>query len=119
MEHGSCHCGNVELRIPYISKTACSCNCSICQRYGAIWGYFEEAEVEVRVGPAGLSSYSHGDRQILFCFCAKCGCITHYLSADRQPRARLAVNYRAFPQQALGQLKIRHFDGADTWQYLD
>ncbi|WP_435448295.1 GFA family protein [Vibrio navarrensis] len=116
---GRCHCGNVELSIPELTEAATSCNCSICSRYGAIWGYFTESDVEVKVGQAGLSSYCYGDKFINFNRCNECGCITHYTSTKPSPGSRLAVNYRMFPPSQASQVKVRLFDGADTWQFLD
>ena len=120
MINGSCHCGNVTLSIPALTETGTSCNCSICLRYGAIWGYFTEAEVNVIVGVKGISSYCHGDKMINFNRCNECGCMTHYTSAE-QPglNARLAVNYRMFGNDAVKKLTVRYFDGADTWKFIE
>lgn len=119
MFQGRCHCGNVELFIPRLTATGTSCTCSICSRYASVWGYFTESEVQIKLGKYGLTSYSHGDRMINFNHCTKCGCITHYTSTDSTPNARLAVNYRMFPASTLQNIKVRVFDGADTWRYLD
>lgn len=116
---GSCHCGNVRLSISQLTPTAVSCNCSVCFRYAAIWGFFTEAEVSVEVGDKGLERYCHGDRMINFNRCGGCGSITHYTSTDPSPSSRLAVNYRMFKPEYLDEITVRHFDGADTWQFLD
>lgn len=47
MIRGHCHCGNISLEIPRLTTTATECNCSICRRYGALWGYFTQPEVKV------------------------------------------------------------------------
>ena len=39
MIEGSCHCGAVHWRFEGIPKSATTCNCSICRRYGALWAY--------------------------------------------------------------------------------
>ncbi len=119
MVKGSCHCGNVQLSVQKLTETATKCNCSICSRYAAIWGYFTESDVVVSVGSKGISAYCHGDKTINFNRCNECGCVTHYTSTTPSPGARLAVNYRMFPDFFNSQVKIRRFDGADTWQYLD
>jgi hypothetical protein len=119
MHKGHCHCGNVQLKIPHLSERAVSCNCSICSRYASIWGHFTESEVSVEIGPKGISAYSHGDKMINFNHCNECGCITHYTSTKPSPTARLSVNYRMFGHEIVQQLNIRHFDGADTWEFLD
>ncbi len=119
MIKGQCHCGNIKLQLPQLTENATTCNCSICARYGAIWGYFTRTEVKVAVGESGFSAYSHGDKMINFNHCKKCGCLTHYTSTDPSADSRLAVNYRMFPSTVIQQINIRHFDGADSWQHLD
>ncbi|WP_081275154.1 GFA family protein [Vibrio nigripulchritudo] len=119
MVKGSCHCGNVQLSVEKFNQTAVSCNCSICSRYASIWGFYTEATVEVSVGQDGIDSYCHGDKYINFNRCSKCGCITHYTSTTPGPDSRLAVNYRMFPDFFTSDVKVRLFDGADTWQFFD
>lgn len=118
MIKGSCHCGNVQLSIPELTETATSCNCSICSRYGAIWGYFTLANVDITIGINGINSYCHGDKQIIFHSCNLCGCTTHYSSTSPSPDSRLAVNYRMFKAFFSSSTRIRLFDGADTWQFI-
>lgn len=119
MLEGKCHCGNITLIIPSLTTNATSCNCSICSRYAAIWGYFKEADVTVTIGANGMDSYAHGDKMINFNHCGKCGCITHYTSTAPSSSTRLAVNYRMFDTNVLKQLTVKHFDGANSWVYLD
>ncbi len=115
---GQCHCGNVKLTIPYITETATECNCSICSRYAAIWGYFTQSQVSVSVREKNTDSYCWGDKDILFSRCPICGCITHYSSSDHSGSQRLAVNYRMFDKAILNTLEIKQFDGADTWAFI-
>lgn len=119
MIQGQCHCGNITLEIPELTETGTSCNCSICSRYGSIWGYFEPGEVKVAVGSAGMLAYSHGDKQLEFNSCKQCGCQTHYSTTEACPHPRVAVNYRMFGIDAMDQLTVRLFDGADTWKFLE
>lgn len=119
MHTGKCHCGNVVLAIPYLTKKATRCNCSICNRYSAVWGYFEEGEVKVSVGEHGVSAYSQGDKTISFVACKKCLCITHYTSLNSMPDATLAVNYRMFDVELMSDMEFRYFDGAETWSDME
>lgn len=119
MIQGSCHCGNVKLSIPYLTDTGTTCTCSICFRYGSIWGYFTESQVRVEVKEGELRPYSHGDKLINFNHCSICGCLTHYTSTSPTEESRLAVNYRMFSSDIVSKMKVRVFDGADTWQFLE
>nr|QIH44547.1 aldehyde-activating protein [Vibrio ziniensis] len=116
---GHCHCGNITLKIPHLSKTATECNCSICSRYAAIWGYFKDSEVKIITKENNVGDYSWGDKDIIFHHCTNCGCITHYSSANKSNSERVAVNYRMFNPTILTTIKIRHFDGAVSWTYID
>ena len=116
MHIGRCHCGNVTLTIPHLTDSATRCNCSICSRYSAVWGYFEEAEVTITVGKYGVSGYSYGDKTISFVGCDQCHCLTHYTSLKSAAGTRLAVNYRMFDAGLLAGMQIRYFDGAKSWQ---
>ncbi|MCF6775059.1 hypothetical protein L3V83_00605 [Thiotrichales bacterium 19X7-9] len=115
---GHCHCGNVKLTIPQLTGKATRCNCTICSRYSAIWGYFKEKDVIVSVGELGISGYSYGEKTINFISCNKCHCITHYISIPSSPDAKLAVNYRMFDAKLLSKIEFRYFDGAKSWKSM-
>jgi len=119
MYTGKCHCGNVTLTIPRLTETTTSCNCSICHRYGALWGYLTCNEVQVDVGQFGLGSYEHGDKCISFKHCNQCGCVTHYTATEAWDSDRLAVNYRMFDPREVANIDVRYFDGADSWTFQD
>jgi hypothetical protein len=38
MIESSCHCAAVQLEIDSAPETVTDCNCSICRRYGVLWG---------------------------------------------------------------------------------
>jgi hypothetical protein len=63
--------------------------------------------------------YVWGDRSIEFYFCNTCGCLTHYESVEKSDDSRIAVNARMLSPTDIGDAKIKTFDGADTWKYLD
>lgn len=99
-----CHCGRVSLELPTPPDKINECHCSLCYRYGALWGYYPRYEVNILVNilppppgqrPStnashdvgdsatdlpGLLSYvrSDGDGDIAFFFCKHCGCLTHW-----------------------------------------
>ena len=64
----SCHCGEVKLILPHFVDVVTDCNCSICYRYAALWGYYEKNSYQV-VGKKKLQSYSHGDKNIIYYSC--------------------------------------------------
>lgn len=118
MYSGQCHCGNVTLTIRRLTNVATKCNCSLCRRYAALWGYPTEPEVNIAVGKYELKSYEHGDKCISFQHCSNCGCVTHYTSTPQSRSDRVAVNYNMFSGDLIEAIRIRYFDGADSWEYI-
>jgi hypothetical protein len=51
--------------------------------------------------------------------CATCGCMSHWVSLDTNQTDRMGVNARLFENFDPGSVRIRRFDGADTWKFLD
>lgn len=119
MVEGRCHCGNVSLQVPAITEFGTTCTCSICFRYGVIWGYYRKNEVCVRVSESDLMTYRHGDCLIDFNRCAVCGCVTHYCGTENSASETIAVNFRMFEPDLQQKLTLRTFDGARTWKYLE
>lgn len=108
----SCHCGNIEIDVNEPGDLNC-CNCSICSRYQALWGYYEPKFVQIHVGPAGESVYIWNDREIEFVRCANCGCITHYRTVEGQPAPKIGVNFRMAPPENLGEIPVRYSNGRE------
>ena len=69
--------------------------------------------------PENTTEYVWGDKTLRTVRCRNCGCVTHWEPLQPKPNSRLAVNARNFDPSALGSVRIRRFDGADTWKYLD
>jgi hypothetical protein len=116
MLHGSCHCGAVELRIDAALTEVTDCNCSICRRYGVLWAYYKDAEVTLTAAPGATDEYIWGDRMLRFIRCKHCGCIMQWRGVTTGTRT--GVNARNFEPAALGDVKIRLLDGADTWRFI-
>jgi hypothetical protein len=119
MYEASCHCQAVRIEVAELTPTVTDCNCSVCRRYGALWAYYTRDQVRLQAEPVTLSAYCWGDRTIEFWHCNRCGCLTHYESTDKHERSRFTLNARMLSLEALESLPVRHFDGADSWEYLD
>jgi hypothetical protein len=119
MLRASCHCGAVVLEADTPPLSVTSCNCSICRRLAVLYAYYTRAEARLVAGHDAIAIYQWGDRSIEFCHCRHCGCSTHYESVDKDADSRFAINARCFAPEDLEPLNVRHFDGANTWKYLD
>ncbi len=114
----TCHCGQVKVLVPRKPRSVTNCNCSICRRYGVLWAYYKDAEVELIASPQSTDEYMWGDRSLKFIRCSNCGCVLQWKSLVVGERTRTGVNVRNFAPCALGDVKIRLLDGADTWKYI-
>lgn len=120
MLHASCHCDAVRLEIDHAPDSLTDCNCSICRRYGTLWAYYAKRNVRVICEPGAVNAYTWGDRMIEFIHCTNCGCVTHYEDINNKgDDARLAVNARTMEPADIAHVRIRKFDGANTWKFLD
>ena len=119
MLKASCHCGAVEIQVARRPRLLCDCNCSICRRYGILWAYYRRKSFKLLRGRRRLASYLWGKRTLKFFHCRSCGCVTHYEMARRRPGSAVAVNARLMDPEIITRTRIRRFDGAKTWKYLD
>lgn len=118
MINGSCHCGDVQWRFEAVPESATACNCTICRRYGTLWGYdYEDEGIKV----SGVTQVYVRGNSIGFHFCPTCGCVAYWRALEANPdgRRRIAVNLRlAEDPAAVAHLPIDHFDGLDSFEDL-
>ncbi len=119
MIEASCHCGAVTIQVPTRPERLTSCNCSICRRLGTLMAYYRPDEVVISCAAGATVPYIWGDKTLALHHCKICGCTTHWESLDPNQRERMGVNARLFDPAEIEGVRIRHFDGADTWTFLD
>ena len=107
----SCHCGNVKIDVDR-PQSVTECNCSICNRYMALWGYYSPELPKLTVGPLGTHSYSWGDNELDFVRCANCGCVTHYQTKPGQSNPKIAINF-GMNRIAEVDIPVRYFNSAE------
>jgi hypothetical protein len=95
------------------------CNCSICRRYGALWAFYPLAQARIEGQEEHAEGYVWGERTISTFHCRHCGTVTHWLPLAPKPDAKFALNARTLEPAAIAGLRVRHFDGAHTWAYVD
>ncbi|WP_371168414.1 GFA family protein [Aliiroseovarius sp. 2305UL8-7] len=115
---GGCHCGAVTFEVDP-PEFVVSCNCSICRRYGALWTHCPPNNGTILTGQDNLKTYSWGDKMIDFCSCKTCGAVTHWAAGENADQDRIALNMRMAPLEVMDGLKVRRFDGAHSWEFLD
>lgn len=116
---GQCHCGAVRLVLPAVPSVATACNCSLCRRTGGPWVYFDWGTVEISGHPDHTTDYIWGDKTLRTVRCRHCGSVTHWEPLAPEAGARHGVNLANFDPALIAAVKVRRFDGADTWTFLD
>jgi len=116
---GSCHCGAVKFKITISPEWLIDCNCSICSRIGAYWGLVNIKNVLITAPKDGTISYVHGEKTIAHHSCKVCGCTTHWENLKPADSNTMGVNFKMCQAKDIADYKIRKFDGAKSWIYLD
>lgn len=108
---GSCHCGKVAFEVEGELKEVLDCNCSICQRKGALLWFVPRTAVKMLTPDANLKTYTFGPARIKHRFCPECG--IHPLGEGAMPDGTpmSAINVRCLDGVDLAALPVRHFDG--------
>jgi hypothetical protein len=119
MLSATCHCGAVRIEIPERPEKLTNCNCSLCRRVGGLWAYYKVGTVAITGHPEHTEAYVWGDKTLRTVRCRHCGCVTHWEPLDPERHDTMAVNARNFEPEQLGDVRIRRFDGAVSWTYLD
>jgi hypothetical protein len=116
---GSCHCGAVSFTYPRLPDWLTECNCSVCRRYSTLWAYARVNEITISSADDATVAYIHGDKTLAMHSCKTCGCTTHWIGLDGDESSKMAVNFRMCDPDAFTNIRVRKFDGADTWEFLD
>lgn len=119
MLKGNCHCGAISFELDAELEWLTECNCSICRRLGTIWAHARIDQISIHKPEGSTTSYRWGDENLAFHTCKTCGCTTHWENLQPQDDSVMAVNVRLVDPVQTSDLRIRRFDGADSWQYLD
>jgi hypothetical protein len=114
-----CHCGACRLEVPRAPRRLTSCNCSICRRSGSLMAYYKASAVRLKYRLRDVQKYSWGDRWLRFVRCRTCGCFLHWEQVKGKLRDRMGVNARNFDPKVIARTRVRRFDGAMTWKFLD
>ncbi|MBV8683615.1 MAG: hypothetical protein JO111_12130 [Caulobacteraceae bacterium] len=88
----SCICGQVNIEIDKKPQYINECNCTLCGKSGARWGYFHPSEVAVGGATHGYSREDKAEPNSQIRFCQKCGATNMWL-ADESDLAGIELRY--------------------------
>ena len=106
----SCHCGAVRVELESPPGDLNECHCSICRRYGVLWGYYRPDQVRLLCEPNATVVYCWGDRMLDFHRCRVCGCVTHWTDTDEN-EPLMAINGRLLDPADIAGVPVRQSDG--------
>lgn len=118
---GRCLCGDAGWTLRGDPGSITACNCSLCVRYGALWAYdYENGRISLDGPMQSFTRRGKADPALEILFCPTCACVLAWrgLRIEGDGRRRLAVNVRLAPADAVANLPIDHFDGADSFDDL-
>ncbi|SFG63071.1 Uncharacterized conserved protein [Duganella sp. CF458] len=108
---GSCHCGNVKFEAEGNIEGLVACNCSICQRKGALMWFIPRSSLTLLTPEEDQASYVFNKHVIKHRFCPKCGIHTYGEGTDPKGNAMAAVNARVLEDIELDSYPVQHYDG--------
>jgi len=111
LHQGSCHCGRVKFEVEGAIDAAVSCNCSICQRKGALLWFAPRDALRLLTPESDAGTYVFNKHAIKHRFCPDCGIqpYSEAISPSGEPVA--AINIRCIEGIDLQAIPVTHFDG--------
>lgn len=117
--NGNCHCGAVSFAYHGRPAHLVVCNCSICRPLRPLLAHGTSLNITVTTPKDALIAYMQGGKQIAYHSCRICGCTTHWDSVNPESPRDMAVNMALADPADIENIPLRHFDGADSWRFLD
>jgi hypothetical protein len=111
----TCLCGRVRIEIPRRPDFINECNCTLCSKAGARWGYFPPADVVVEGTTRGYRREDKADPTVDIHFCATCGSTTHFVltasAIAKFGNSQMGVNLGLADETDLAGTELRYPDG--------
>jgi hypothetical protein len=110
----TCHCTGITVSLPRPPTPPLNqCHCTICFRYGALWGYYYPARETVTITESNgctVDSYyrTDGDHTGALAFkrCSRCGCVLTWQRIDpSKGSGKMGINFRMMGEEVEGMEK--------------
>lgn len=111
----SCLCGQLRVTTAKRPDYINACNCTLCSKAGARWGYFHPSEVGVEGVAQAYRRHDKADPVAEIRFCATCGSTTHWVftpsAVARFGDSMMGVNMLLADEGELAGIEMRYPDG--------
>ena len=108
---GSCHCGRIKFEIDGTIEGAATCNCSICERKGAVMWFVPREQLKLLTPDANAAAYTFNKHRIRHRFCPTCGMHPYGEGVGPDGKASAAINLRCIEGIDLAAIPTRQFNG--------
>lgn len=111
----SCLCGQVVANIGQRPDFIHECNCDLCSKTGARWGYFDPSGVSIAGATKGYCRQDKDDPSAEIRFCETCGSTTHFVltasAVAKFGNTMMGVNMALANERDLAGIELRFPDG--------
>jgi hypothetical protein len=107
---GSCHCGNVAYTVEGTIDKGMDCNCSICQRKGALLWFVPKTHFALTTPDENAGTYTFNHHHIRHRYCKACG-IHPYAEGEMHGTPMAGINLRCLEGIDLDAVPVERFDG--------
>lgn len=108
---GGCHCGRVHYEVETDLAMVLDCNCSFCQKRGALWTYVGADQFTLLSGEDALADYQFNRKVIHHFFCPTCG-VGSFSQGESEDGAKgYGINVRCLDDVDLKTLALTPYDG--------
>lgn len=111
----TCLCGGVRVELAKRPDYINECNCTLCSKSGARWGYFHPSEVTITGAAKGYSRDDKDDPNAEIHFCETCGSTTHFnltpSAVAKFGNTMMGVNMLLADEGDLAGVELRFPDG--------
>ncbi|MGH6866526.1 MAG: GFA family protein [Methyloceanibacter sp.] len=108
---GGCHCGAVRYEVESDLGMVLSCNCSFCQKRGALWAYVAADDFRLISGEDALTDYQFNRKVIHHLFCRTCGVGSFSKGESEDGSPGYGINVRCLDGVDVAALTLTPFDG--------
>jgi len=108
---GGCHCGRVRFETDLALEALKICNCSFCQKRGAIMGFVPESAFRLLSDADAQGEYQFNKKVIHHTFCPECGIGSYSYGTTPSGATMVAVNVRCLDGVDAAALTPTLYDG--------
>jgi hypothetical protein len=108
---GGCQCGAVRYQVQAEIEKVISCNCSRCQKWGALLAAADRADFKLLSGEGAATDFQFNTYAIHHPFCATCGIESYAYGKGRGGKDMVMINVRCLDGVDPTAFAVMKFDG--------